>query len=122
MIKQSHPSMERLQRAADSARDLAVQMDDLLKLREAVANAEAALTRQKTEPPHYKISSATYRARTVVFEADAQARLHCANPRDVTISRSTTVQRSDLANCSIRNGAKGVRRLPGRLFMKSQWH
>jgi hypothetical protein len=51
MIKQSHPSMERLQRAADSARDLAVQMDDLLKLREAVANAEAALTRQKTEPP-----------------------------------------------------------------------
>ena len=93
MAKELHQSLERL-RGAERA--LAVQMTELLKLREAVQRAEEATARLATQHGNQVFS------RSVAPASDIISPKHLQNAR-------------------IRNGTRKTKTRPGRLFMQSQW-
>jgi len=55
MAKELRQSLEKLRAAADITRALAVQMDELLRLREAVQKAEEATARRRPKQRHREI-------------------------------------------------------------------
>jgi hypothetical protein len=94
MAKELHQSLEELRGAADIVSALAVQMTELLKLREAVQRAEEARL-------------ATQRGKQVFSRLVAPA--------------SDIISPKHLHEASIQNGTRKTKTRPGRLFMQSQW-
>ena len=118
MAEELRQSLEKLGRQL-IAHALAVQMAELLKLREAVQKAEEATAR--------KMITTAYRAPADApgIEAQVKHRL-AAQSRNQVFSRSVArasdlIPPEHLHEARIRNGTRKTRALPGRLFMQSQW-
>jgi hypothetical protein len=127
MAKELRQSLEKLRAAADITRALAVQMDELLKLREAVQKAEEATARRRPKQRHREIIiSPACRARADApgIEARAKPRLATEHGNQVFQIRSSVLQ-CNFTVASSRDAhskkAQGKKALPGRLFMQSQW-
>jgi hypothetical protein len=127
MTKELRQSLEKLWSAADTTYALAVQMTELLKLREAVQKADEATARKGAKQRHREIISNAYRAQADAPEIEVQAKDRLATQRDSQASSRSEAQASDatplkhLHEARIRNGTSKTKALPGRLFMRSQW-
>ena len=133
MAKELHQSLEELRGAADIVSALAVQMTELLKLREAIKKAEEATARKGAKQRHREAISNAYRAQADVLEIEVQAKDRIATERDNQASSRSEARAFDaiplkhvreakhVHEARIRNGTSKTKALPGRLFMRSQW-
>jgi orotidine-5'-phosphate decarboxylase len=125
MAEELRQSLEKMRAAADIIHALAVQMAELLKLREAVREAEEAAARKRSKQRYREIISPAYRAQADAPGMEAQAKHRLASQRSNQVFSRSVAQASDLNSpeheARIRNGTRKTRALPGRLFMQSQW-
>jgi orotidine-5'-phosphate decarboxylase len=125
MAEELRQSLEKMRAAADIIHALAVQMAELLKLREAVREAEEAAARKRAKQRYREIISPAYRAQADAPGMEAQAKHRLASQRSNQVFSRSVAQASDLNSpeheARIRNGTRKTRALPGRLFMQSQW-
>lgn len=125
MAEELRHSFEKLKATADITRALAVQMTELLKLREAVQRAEE-VTARKRPKQHHRAISTVYRARAGAPGMEAQVKRCPVAQRGSQASKSVAMV-SDLISlehrhdAQTRNGIRKTKALPGRLFMQSQW-
>ena len=127
MAEELRQSLEKLRRQADITHALAVQMAELLKLREAVQKAEEATARRRPKQRHRVMITTAYRAPADAPGIEAQVKHRpAAQSRNQVFSRSAAwasdlIPPGHLHKARIRNGTRKTRGLPGRLFMQSQW-
>jgi len=127
MAKELRQSLEKLRALTDITRALAVQMGELLKLREAVQKAEEAAARGGPKQRYREIiisPACRARADSTGIEARAKPRLATERGNQVFQIRSSVLG-CNFTGASSRSAhskkAKGKKALPGRLFMQSQW-
>lgn len=127
MTKELRQSLEKLRGTAHITYALAVQMTELLKLREAIQKAEQATERKGAKQRHRETISNAYRAQADVPEIKVQTKDRLATRRDNQASCRSEARASDaiplkhVHEARIRNGTSKTKALPGRLFMRSQW-
>ena len=127
MAEELRQSSEKLRAVADITHALAVQMGELLKLREAVQKAEEAMARRRPKQRHREIIVSA----ACCVQADAagigvQVKPRLATQRGNQVFSRSVAPSSDvispehLDEARIRKGT-AKKALPGRLFMQSQW-
>jgi hypothetical protein len=127
MAEDLRQSFEQLRAAADTTRALAVQMAELLKLREEVQSAEEATASKRRNQHHRVITSAAYPARADVPGVAGPVKRCLVARRGSQVFSKSVVVVSDLVSLEhhhdapTRNGIRKRKALPGRLFMQSQW-
>lgn len=122
MAKELRQSLEELRAAADITHALAVQMAELLKLREAVQKEEAT-ARNRHKRRHREIISTAQADEPGINQ---QATQGLAGQRGNQVSRSVAlasdvIPKEHFHEAPIRNATRRTKALPGRLFMQSQW-
>jgi 8-oxo-dGTP diphosphatase len=115
--------LEKLRAAAEITRSLAVQMAELLELREAVLRAEEAKARRRPNQRYREIISAAYRAHADAREIEPQLKRRLASKRgnQVLAGAPKLISLENPYEARTGSDMKRAKALPGRLFMQSQW-
>jgi hypothetical protein len=123
MAEELRHSLEKLRFATEITRSLAVQMAELVELREAVQRAEEATVRTRSNQRYREISSAARRAHADAREIEPQLKRRLAGKRgnQGLVGASELISLENRYEARTRNGIRRTRALPGRLFMQSQW-